>query len=105
MFTKLFHSRTKVLQEILVLCQTLIFECGTLRAPAWGVVFCPSYHALRTPERPTRHRRLTPILSFDKALVMIATNPSNAASSGTESVAQTKSQKCWSIILLEYSRY
>jgi hypothetical protein len=53
----------------LVLCQTLIFGCGTLRAPAMGVVFCPSFHALRTSERATRRRRLTPILSFDKGLV------------------------------------
>jgi hypothetical protein len=53
----------------LVLCQALIFGCGTLRAPAMGVVFCPSFHAIRTSERATRRRRLTPILSFDKALV------------------------------------
>jgi hypothetical protein len=33
-----------------------------------GVVFCPSFHALRTTERATRRRRLTPILSYDKAL-------------------------------------
>jgi hypothetical protein len=33
-----------------------------------GVVFCPSFHALRTSERATRRRRPTPNLSFDKAL-------------------------------------
>jgi hypothetical protein len=53
----------------LTLCQALILGCGTLRAPAMGVVFCLSFHALRTSERATRRRRLTPILSFDKALV------------------------------------
>jgi hypothetical protein len=61
------------LQDALVHCQTLIFGCGTLRAPAMGVVFCLSFHTLRTSERATRpseratrRRRLTPILSFDK---------------------------------------
>jgi hypothetical protein len=63
-----------------VLCQTLIFGCGTLRAPAMGVVFCPSFHALRTSERATRRRRPTPILSFDKALGSVSLSPTGGPS-------------------------
>jgi hypothetical protein len=55
----------------LVLCQNLIFGCATIRAPAMGVLFCPTFHALRTSERATRRRRLAPILSINKALARL----------------------------------